>query len=73
MGVIILCQLRDWLHEELENQIASNIETKLALGLKDIESIPFTMCTFYEEREKINLIEQAYLKFDKKANKITRY
>jgi len=75
VSAMILCQLRDWSHEELENQIAFNIEIKLALGLKDIASIPFSMRTFYnfmirlssyEEREKINLIEQVFLKLTKK-------
>jgi len=78
VGAIILCQLRDWSHEELENQIAFNIETKLALGLKDIDSIPFVMRTFYnfmnrlssyEAREKINLIEQVFQKLTKKQTK----
>ena len=78
VGAMILCQLRDWSHEELENQMAFNIEVKLALGLKDIESIPFTMRTFYnfmnrlakyEERKKINLIEQVFLKLTKKQIK----
>ena len=78
VGAMILCQLRNWSHEELENQIAFNIETKLALGLKDIESIPFSMRTFYnfmirlsdyEEREKINLIEHVFLNLTKKQTK----
>ena len=78
VGAMILCQIRNWSHEELENQIAFNIEVKLALGLKEIESIPFTMRTFYnfmnrlsayESREKINLIEEVFLNLTKKQTK----
>lgn len=78
VGAAILCRLRNWSHEELENQIAFNIEVKLALGLKDIESIPFTMRTFYnfmlrvskyERKEDVNLIEKVFLKLTEKQTK----
>jgi len=70
--------LQKWSHGQLENEIAFNIETKLALGLKDIESIPFSMRTIYnfmnrlssyEARTGIDLIEQVFLKLTKKQLK----
>ena len=72
------CHLQKWSHEQLENEIAFNIETKLALGLKGIESIPFSMRTIYnfmnrlssyEARTRIDLIEQVFLKLTKKQLK----
>jgi len=82
VGAMILCELHNWSHEELENQIAFNIETRLALGLKDIESLPFTMRTFYnflnrlssyKERENVNLMEQVFLKLTKEQTKDQNY
>jgi len=78
VGAIVLCHLRNWSHEELENQLAFNIEVKVALGLKDIESIPFSMRTFYnfmnrlsayEIKTDINLIEGVFLHLTKKQTK----
>jgi len=78
VGAIVYCHLQKWSHGQLENEIAFNIETKLALGLKDIESIPFSMRTIYnfmnrlssyEARTGIDLIEQVFLKLTKKQLK----
>jgi len=75
VGAIVYCHLRNWSHEQLESEIAFNIETKLALGLKDIESIPFSMRTFYnfmnrlssyEARTGIDLIQGVFLNLTKK-------
>jgi len=42
---------------QLENEIAFNIETKLALGLKNIESIPFSMRTIYNFMNRLSSYE----------------
>jgi len=43
VSAIVICAQRDWSHAELESQLAFNIEIRVALGLTDIVSRPFTM------------------------------
>ena len=78
VGAIVLCHLRNWSHEELANQLAFNIEVKVALGQKELESMPFSMRTFYnfmnrlsayEIKTGINLIEEVFLNLTKKQTK----
>jgi len=69
VSAIVICAQRDWSHAELESQLAFNIEIRVALGLTDIVSRPFTMRTYYnfqnrlfdyERTNEINLLEQLF-------------
>ena len=69
LSAIVICTQRNWSHKELESQLAFNIEIRVALGLTDIVSRPFTMRTYYnfqnrlfdyERREGINLLKQLF-------------
>lgn len=59
VGAFLLCHHRDWSHEELEYQLLFNVETRISLGLKDIENEPFVMRTFYNF---INRLSEHYTK-----------
>jgi len=47
VGAFLLCHHRNWSHEELDYQLSFNIEARVAVGLKDLEEVPFVMRTFY--------------------------
>jgi len=56
---VVLCVQRDWSNEELECQIAFNLEIRMALGLTDVESRPFTIRTLYNFQNRLFTYEQA--------------
>lgn len=56
---IVFCVQRNWSNEELERQIAFNLEIRMALGLTDIESSPFTIRTLYNFQNRLFVYEQA--------------
>ena len=69
LSALIICEQHNWSHAELESQLAFNIEIRVALGLDDLESSPFSMRTFYnfknrlssyEQDTGINLVEQVF-------------
>lgn len=75
VAAIILCHQRKWSHQELEQQIAFNVEIRVALGLKDLEVIPFSMRTFYNFKNRLaahnnrsgeNLFEKVFAHLTKK-------
>jgi hypothetical protein len=66
---LILLQQRNWSHSDFESQIKYNAEIRLALGLKDMESMPYHIRTLYNFKNRltkyyketgINLLEQVF-------------
>lgn len=69
VSAMVICAQRNWSHAELESQLAFNIEIRVALGISDIVTRPFTMRTYYnfqnrlfdyERTTGINLLEQVF-------------
>lgn len=75
VAALILCHQRNWSHQELERQILFNVEIRVALGLKDLEVVPFSMKTFYNFKNRLsthqnqtgeNLLEKVFNNLTKK-------
>ena len=69
VGAIILCHKYNWSIDELMRQIDFNIEVRVALGLSNIDSLPFSRRTYfnfqnrlsnYYEQTGINLLETVF-------------
>ena len=54
VGAILLCQHRNWSHEELIDQIEFNVSIRVALGLKDLENRPFCARTLYNFKNRLS-------------------
>lgn len=54
VGAILLCQQRNWSHEELIDQIEFNVSIRVALGLKDLEHRPFCARTLYNFKNRLS-------------------
>lgn len=69
VGAHILLRHRNWSHEELFSQITFNVSVRVALGLKDLDSVPFSSRTLYNFNNRLaahhhrtgeNLIEKVF-------------
>ncbi len=54
VSALILMQRFQWTYEELFKQIKFNILTKIALGLKKLDDIPFCPATIYNFQNRLN-------------------
>ena len=54
VSALILMQRFQWTYEELIKQIKFNILTKIALGLKKLDDIPFCLATIYNFQNRLN-------------------
>lgn len=70
VGAHILLKHRNWSHEELFSQITFNVSVRVALGLKDLDSVPFSSRTLYNFNNRLashykrtgeNLIEKVFI------------
>jgi hypothetical protein len=70
VAALFLQQQYNWSYDMLMSQIEFNVEIRIALGLKDLESIPFVRRTlfFFKNRIRVynestgeNLLEQVFL------------
>ena len=77
---LILIEQRKWSHSEFESQLKYNVEVRIALGLRDMEYVPYHIRTLYnfknrlaayEAKTGINLFEQLFKKLTK--NQLRQY
>ena len=70
VGAHILLKHRNWSHEELFSQITFNVSVRVALGLKDMDIVPFSSRTLYNFNNRLashykrtgeNLIEKVFI------------
>lgn len=75
LSALLLLHRYNWSYNELMNQLSYNIEIRLALGLSDLESLPFSRRTLflfkarlsdYEAATKINLLQVFFDSLTKK-------
>lgn len=52
-GALVWQHLHNWSCEELMSQIEFNVETRVAIGLKDLESRPFTERTLFNFKKRL--------------------
>ena len=69
VSAVVLQNRKKWTCEELLNNIQFNLLTRLALGLNDLESMPFCMATFFNFQNRLaahyldsgeDLVEQVF-------------
>ena len=74
VSAIVICEQRNWSDKELESQLSFNIEIRIALGLPDLDGMPFSMRTYYNFKNRlanyehitgINLLEQVFIHLTK--------
>ncbi|MEM1003672.1 MAG: transposase, partial [Bacteroidota bacterium] len=54
VGAQILTKMRNWSHEELMNQLHFNVSVRVALGLKDLDGLPFSARTLYNFNNRLS-------------------
>lgn len=54
LGALIIQHQRNWSFLELESQLNFNIEIRVALGLKDFSSSPFSLRTLYNFKNRLH-------------------
>lgn len=54
VGAQILLRHRKWSHEELFSQIEFNVSVRVALGIKDLDSVPFSSRTLYNFNNRLS-------------------
>ena len=54
VSALVLQQRNNWSYRELFKQINFNLLTKTALGIKEIEDLPFCMATIFNFQNKLN-------------------
>lgn len=54
VSALILMKHHDWTYEELFNNIQFHLLNRVALGLDDIESMPFCMATLFNFQNRVN-------------------
>jgi len=58
LSALILQHQRNWSFEELESQLSFNIEIRVALGLKDFTTSPFSMRTLFNFKNRLHTYQQ---------------
>jgi hypothetical protein len=53
VSAMVLMHKRHWTYEELFNNLQFNLLTRLALGLDDVESMPFCMATLFNFQNRL--------------------
>jgi len=54
IGALLLMQKHSWTYAQLFEQIDFNLETRYALGLQDLDKVPFTEPTLFNFKSRLN-------------------